>query len=274
MSRIRLIDQQENHHAHSIYGAVEIRDVVRTYRINEQVLPVLAGVNLDVRAGEFVSIVGRSGCGKSTLLRLIAGLDPDYEGEIHLDGTVIRGTSLDRGMVFQDAALFPWMTLQENVGFALLKRNDLSEEEKAHRVTEAIRLVNLTGFETAWPRQLSGGMAQRGAIARGLVNQPKLLLLDEPFGALDALTKTHLQRELQQIWMRQKNTMIMVTHDVEEAVFLGDKVVVMEAGPGGIRRTIRIPFPHPRDPTSSAFQRIKEEILNDLVGDGLLPGRD
>lgn len=253
--------------AQLVRGALRLRGLTKSYQVGGRTLPVLDRVDLDIAAGEFVSIVGRSGCGKSTLLRLISGLDRDHTGGMWLDDVPIIGTNIDCGMVFQDASLFPWMTLRSNVTFALQGRGDLSNAEKNRRVTDAIDLVRLTEFESAWPRQLSGGMAQRGAIARALVNEPKLLLLDEPFGALDALTRTYLQRELQHIWLRQRSTMILVTHDVEEAVFLSDRIVVMDAAPGRIRRIVPVPLSHPRAPADPAVQRIKETILTDLVSD-------
>jgi len=245
-------------------GGLVVRGVGKQYRFEGKQLQVLKNIDLTIRPGEFVSIVGPSGCGKSTLLRLIAGLDTDYEGSIELDGNVISGTSLDRGIVFQDHRLFPWMTVEQNVGLALLKR-DLPEARKKQLVADHIRLVNLPGFEKAYPHQLSGGMAQRAAIARALVNEPKVLLLDEPLGALDALTRVYLQNELQRIWMEHRSTMVMVTHDVEEAVYLGDYVVVMDANPGVISRVISVPLQHPRDRASQVLRRIRDEILAELI---------
>jgi ABC-type nitrate/sulfonate/bicarbonate transport system ATPase subunit len=248
-------------------GALAIRNVRKLYRIDGRPLVVLDGIDLDIRPGEFVSIVGRSGCGKSTLLRLIVGLETDYEGEIRLDGELIRSTSLDRGIVFQDHALFPWMTVEQNVGFALLNQ-DLPLPEKARRVAEHIALVNLAGFEQAYPKELSGGMAQRAAIARALVAAPKVLLLDEPLGALDALTRVYLQNELQRIWLRHRSTVVMVTHDVDEAVYLGDRVIVMDTHPGRIKRIVDVPLPHPRDRASRPLQEIRDEILAELTAGG------
>ena len=245
-------------------GALSIANLSKDFRIGRDALPVLDRINLDIRAGEFVSIVGPSGCGKSTLLRLIAGLDTDYSGEIRLDGDRIAGTSLDRGLIFQDHRLFPWLTLEENVGLALLN-TDIPKPQRARIVAEHIALVNLAGFEKAYPHQLSGGMAQRAAIARALVTEPKLLLLDEPLGALDALTRVHVQRELQRIWMAQRSTMVMVTHDVEEAVYLGNRVIVMDAKPGRIRRIVDIDLPHPRKRSSPVVHRIRDEILAELT---------
>lgn len=245
-------------------GALSIRGLTKHYTLKGRQVPVLAGIDLDIPAGRFVSIVGPSGCGKSTLLRLIVGLDADYQGEIRLDGTPIRGTSLDRGIVFQDHRLFPWMTLEDNIALALLNQDHFPAERRA-RVADHIRLVNLTGFEKAYPHQLSGGMAQRGAIARALVNQPKILLLDEPLGALDALTRVHLQREIQRIWLENGSTMILVTHDVDEAVYLGDEVIVMDAHPGRIKHRVSVPLPHPRERSSPLLREIREEILAELT---------
>lgn len=245
-------------------GGVRVRGLSKNYRIEGREFGVLQNIDLDIKPGEFVSIVGPSGCGKSTLLRLIVGLDNDYSGDIELDGKKITGTSLDRGIVFQDHRLFPWMTVEKNIALALLNR-DFSEQRKQQLVADHIQLVNLSGFEKAFPHQLSGGMAQRAAIARGLVNEPTVLLLDEPLGALDALTRVYLQNELQRIWVQHRSTMIMVTHDVEEAVYLGDRVIVMDANPGRISRVIPVPLPHPRDRGSPVLRRIRDEILGELI---------
>lgn len=246
-------------------GALEIRGLSKAYRIEGRSLPVLENVDLKVNPGEFVSIVGASGCGKSTLLRLIVGLEAEYHGDILLDGERIIATSLERGIVFQDHRLFPWMTVQKNIGLAL-KNHKLSKAEKERLVAEHIALVNLTGFENAYPHQLSGGMAQRAAIARALITKPKILLLDEPLGALDALTRVHLQRELQRIWVQQRSTMIMVTHDVEEALYLGDRVIVMDSHPGRIKHEIKVDLPHPRDRAAPLLHKLKEELLGELTG--------
>lgn len=252
-------------HPQSLPGALEIHGLSKHYQIEGKPLPVLENIDLRVQPGEFVSIVGTSGCGKSTLLRLIVGLEAEYQGDIRLDGQRIAATSLERGIVFQDHRLFPWMTVQRNIALAL-KNHKLSKAEKNRLVAEHIALVNLSGFENAYPHQLSGGMAQRAAIARALITKPKILLLDEPLGALDALTRVHLQRELQRIWVQQRSTMIMVTHDVEEALYLGDRVIVMDAHPGRIKHEIKVDLPHPRERASPVLQRLKEELLNELTG--------
>ena len=245
-------------------GVIEIIDVKKQYRVDNETLQVLGGLSLSIQPGEFLSVVGLSGCGKSTLLRLIIGLDQDYEGEIRVGGTVVRGTSLDRGIVFQDHRLFPWLSVRENVGLGLLN-SSWSEEEKRRTVQEHIELVGLAGFENAYPHQLSGGMAQRAAIARGLVNRPSILLLDEPFGALDALTRANLQQELQRIWQTEKISMVLVTHDVDEAVYLGDRVVVLQARPGRIDRIVEVEVPHPRDRNDPRLQTLVDEVRSAIV---------
>ena len=247
-------------------GTLHIDHLSKQYAVKGAPLPVLENITLTVNPGEFVSIVGSSGCGKSTLLRLIVGLEEDYQGEVLQGGQRIVGTSLDRGIVFQEHRLFPWLTVERNIALGLLNA-DFSDAEKAKSVREHIALVGLEGFETAHPHQLSGGMSQRVAIARALVSRPEVLLLDEPFGALDALTRAHLQQELHHIWQAEGITMILVTHDVEEAVYLGDKVVVMEPRPGRIRRTLPVELSHPRDRVGLAFARIKEDVLAEFSGE-------
>jgi NitT/TauT family transport system ATP-binding protein/sulfonate transport system ATP-binding protein len=241
-------------------GTLHINKLSKTFTVKGQSLKALENVSLAIQPGEFISIVGSSGCGKSTLLRLILGLDTEYEGEIQLDGQRIQGTSLDRGVVFQEHRLFPWLTVEQNVGLAL-ENSPVSDAEKKRSIQEHIELVGLAGFEKAYPYQLSGGMSQRVAIARGLVNRPEVLLLDEPFGALDAMTKYRLQNELQHIWQTEGITMVLVTHDVEEAVYLGDRAVVMEPRPGRIRRIVPVPLERSRQRGSVEFVRIKEDIL-------------
>ncbi|MDR0665301.1 MAG: ABC transporter ATP-binding protein [Helicobacteraceae bacterium] len=226
-------------------------------------LDVISRVSFAVEKGEFVSIVGPSGCGKTTLLRLIVGLDGEYEGEILLRGERILGAGLERGIVFQDHRLLPWLRLEENVAIALLNA-PRSKADKIKAVKEHVALVGLSGFEKSYPRQLSGGMAQRAAIARGLVNNPEILALDEPFGSLDAITRMRLQEELKRIWGAEKTTMILVTHDVEEATFLSDRIFVMDAKPGRIIREIAVDLPEPRDRSSPSFGQIKRRVFEAL----------
>ena len=225
---------------------------------------MLDNIQLDIAPGEFISIVGASGCGKSTLLRLILGLDEEYDGRILINGKPIAGTGLERGIVFQDHRLFPWLNVEQNVAVGL-KNSPLSSAEKRDTVREHIELVGLQDFIDAYPHQISGGMAQRVAIARGLVNRPSVLLLDEPLGALDALTRARLQGELQNIWAKEKITMILVTHDVDEAVFLGDRVVVMQPNPGRIRRILDVDLPRPRNRSDSRFIALRDDVLSDFA---------
>jgi ABC-type nitrate/sulfonate/bicarbonate transport system ATPase subunit len=248
----------------STSSVIEIQKIRKQFKVKSEVLPVLEDLSLTIQPGEFLSIVGASGCGKSTLLRLLVGLDRDYQGEIRVGGSIVTGTSLDRGIVFQEHRLFPWLTLEQNVSLGL-QNSRWSEERKKQAVREHIELVGLTGFETAFPHQLSGGMAQRAAIARGLVNQPSILLLDEPFGALDALTRTRLQNELQNIWQREKITMILVTHDVDEAVYLGDRVVVMQPRPGRIKKVYPIDVAHPRDRSDPLLKALTEQVREQIL---------
>lgn len=245
-------------------GSLSIQQLSKRYPSqNSEDLVVLDGINLEIKSGEFISIVGSSGCGKSTLLRLLVGLENQYQGTILVDGKKAFGTSLNRGIVFQDHRLFPWLSVQENIRIALHKSN-LSHAEENKIIDEHLELVNLSNFKNAYPSQLSGGMNQRVAIARSLVNRPKILLLDEPFGALDALTRQNLQDEIQRIWQTEKITMIIVTHDVEEAVFLGDRVVVMQPHPGRIKRIVNVPVPHPRKREDVRLHNIKNNILQDF----------
>jgi ABC-type nitrate/sulfonate/bicarbonate transport system ATPase subunit len=225
---------------------------------------VLDEVSLDVAPGEFVCILGASGCGKSTLLRLIAGLDTDYTGSISYEGEPVTGPDLARCIIFQEHRLLPWLTVEQNIRFAF-SATKIPRREQQERVAEQIRRVGLTGFEHAWPHQISGGMAQRAAIARALINRPKLLLLDEPLGALDALTRLRLQQELQRLWLDVGITMVMVTHDIEEAVFLSDRIVVLDSRPGRIRRIVDVPMDHPRERTAADFNAIKHDVLADFA---------
>jgi ABC-type nitrate/sulfonate/bicarbonate transport system ATPase subunit len=245
-------------------GTLEIRNLGKQYTVHGKDMPVLDNISLSIAPGEFVSIVGASGCGKSTLLRLIVGLDSEYQGTLQLDGQRIAGTSRKRGIVFQEHRLFPWLSVEQNIALGLINV-ELDAHTKRDRIHEHLELVGLNGFEKAYPYQLSGGMAQRVAIARALVGRPDILLLDEPFGALDALTRSYLQEELQRTWSEEGITMILVTHDVEEAAFLGDRVVVMEPRPGRIRRIIDVPLPRTRDRGDPAFVAIKDDIFREFA---------
>jgi ABC-type nitrate/sulfonate/bicarbonate transport system ATPase subunit len=241
-------------------ATLDVLNVSRVFSAGSGSFHALQDVSLSVAPGEFLAIVGASGCGKSTLLRMIAGLDNPDSGDIRLDGVKIAGPSLDRGLIFQEPRLMPWLTVDQNIGLAL-ENAYVTKTERDRLIADHITLVGLSGFERAYPRQLSGGMAQRAAIARGLVTRPEILLLDEPFGALDALTRVRLQGELQRIWLAEGITMVLVTHDVEEAVFLADRVVVMTPRPGRLSATQAVEVPRPRDRTSAAFVACKAAIL-------------
>jgi ABC-type nitrate/sulfonate/bicarbonate transport system ATPase subunit len=245
-------------------GSLDLRGISKGYTVDGKPLEVLSGIGFRVDPGEFVAIVGPSGCGKSTLLRLIIGLDTDYQGDILLDGKRIHGPGAERSIVFQEPRLFPWLTLEENVGLGLDAGNGPRSEQR-RSVKDHLDLVRLGGFEKAYPHQLSGGMAQRAAIARALVNRPEILLLDEPLGALDSLNRFYLQEELLRIWRQQQVSAVMVTHDVEEAIYLSNKVVVMEPRPGRVRKIFAIDQPHPRDRSSRDFIALKERIVTELV---------
>jgi sulfonate transport system ATP-binding protein len=218
----------------------------------------LAGVSLDVELGEIVAVIGGSGCGKSTLLRAIGGLDPVSEGAVTLDGERITGPHEKIGIIFQEPRLLPWLKVADNVGFGL---GDRPKAERAQRVVAALERVGLSDKAKMWPRELSGGQAQRVAIARALVPRPQVLLLDEPFSALDAFTRTDLQDHLLDLWADARPTLIVVTHDVDEAIVLADRVMVMCPRPGRIFDEIEVDLPRPRDRQSAAFDFVKRRIL-------------
>ncbi|OJG90062.1 hypothetical protein RV16_GL001872 [Enterococcus saccharolyticus] len=224
----------------------------------------LEKINAEIEPGEFITLIGPSGCGKSTFLRLVAGLTEPDEGEIFLDKRIIEGPGSDRGLVFQDPTLFPWLTIEENVGFGL----KISGKQKRYKenITQFIELVGLNGFETAYPHHLSGGMAQRAALARALVNHPKVLLLDEPFGALDAFTRVNMQDELLNIWKNRKTTTIMVTHDVDEAVYLSSRIFAMTPRPAQLKEIIDVDLllGEKRDRNSEEFLEVKKQVLQIL----------
>lgn len=222
----------------------------------------LNGFTLDIQPGEFVSLIGPSGCGKSTLLRLIGGLDIPSDGKIFLDNTEIKKPGSDRGFAFQGSNLFPWLTVEKNIAFGLKARHIYKNSKKD--VQEYIDLVGLTGFEKSYPHQLSGGMNQRASLARALVGHPKVLLLDEPLGALDAFTRMNLQDEILEIWRKHHMTMVMVTHDVDEAIYMSDRVVVMAARPSKVEAVIDIDLPRPRARAQDTFQVYRSQILDIL----------
>ncbi|HOQ19967.1 MAG TPA: ABC transporter ATP-binding protein [Methanothermobacter sp.] len=225
--------------------------------------PILEDINLQVEDGEFLCIVGPSGCGKTTLLRIIAGLEEPTTGRVFADGKPVKGPGADRGFVFQQYTLFPWRTVLENVTFGL-ELKGLKEDEREKIAMEYLKLVGLEDFKDAYPYELSGGMKQRVAIVRALANNPKFLLMDEPFAALDIQTRNLLQKELLYIWEKTNETIIFVTHNVDEAVFLADRIVVLSARPGRILRTFKVEIERIRDRLSKDFLTLRGEILNIL----------
>ena len=241
-----------------------ISGVTKRFAVGDGELEALAPIDLAIPRGEFVCMIGASGCGKSTLLRIVAGFEEPTTGEVSIDGKVITGPGSDRGMVFQDYALFPWMTVKENISFGPRQRH-LPREEIGRTTDEFVRMVGLERFADRYPNQLSGGMKQRVAIARVLANDANILLMDEPFGALDALTREQLQNELLQIWKRTGVTTIFVTHSVEEAVLLADRVLVMSAGPGRIDSDFHIDLPRPRDVSSPEFNALRRDVARRLT---------
>jgi sulfonate transport system ATP-binding protein len=241
-----------------------IHGVTKRFAVGDDEIEALAPVDLAIPKGEFVCMIGASGCGKSTLLRIIAGFEEPTTGEVAIDGKPVTGPGSDRGMVFQDYALFPWMTVRQNISFGPRQRH-LAREEIDRTTDEFVRMVGLERFADRYPNQLSGGMKQRVAIARVLANNANILLMDEPFGALDALTREQLQNELLQIWKRTGVTTIFVTHSVEEAVLLADRVLVMSAGPGKIDSDFRIDLPRPRDVSSPEFNALRRDVARRLT---------
>ncbi len=222
----------------------------------------LNDVSLSVGAGELVSIVGPSGCGKSTLLRMIAGLASPTTGEISVDGASVLEPSAERGLVFQDPNLFPWLTVRRNIEAGLVARGVL--REKRAEVDEFMRLVGLEAFANSFPHHLSGGMAQRVSLARALINHPKVLLLDEPLGALDAFTRMRMQDEVLRLWQARGTTMLFVTHDIDEAIYMSDRIVIMTQRPGKIEQIIPVQLDRPRDRSSADFLRLRGDILEIL----------
>ncbi|HEV2098243.1 MAG TPA: ABC transporter ATP-binding protein [Stellaceae bacterium] len=239
---------------------LEIRGLAKSFVIDGRVHPVFGHLDLDIERGEFVAIVGESGSGKTTLLRIIAGLEAADRGSVAVNGKVVVGVGSERVMVFQEPRLLPWLTVRKNVSFGLELRAQ-PRQAIDRKVDDALRLVGLEAFASAYPGQLSGGMAQRIGIARALVTDPEILLLDEPLGALDAMTRMRMQQELERLWLDNGATMIMVTHDIEEAVYLADKIVVMGTGRDGFGEAIVVPLPRPRDRGDPEFVEIRGSLL-------------
>jgi len=244
-------------------GEVRVVNVSRTYiDAHGSSVEALRDVSLTIQPGELVSLIGPSGCGKTTLMRLIAGLDHPQEGASFLDGEEIKTTHYERGFVFQQSNLFPWETVYNNIAAGLKARKVY--KQKKQEIDEYITLTGLEGFEKSYPHQISGGMAQRASLARALINDPKVLLLDEPLGALDAFTRMDLQDKILELWRHRKTTMILVTHDVDEAVYLSDRIIIMTPRPGKIESIVDVRLPRPRVRTDPEFLALRTDILERL----------
>lgn len=231
---------------------------------NDEVTHALDCIDLEMRSGEFISLVGPSGCGKSTILRLVAGLIQPTLGKVTVNEKEITGPSPERGMVFQKPTLFPWLTVEKNIAFPLKMQGRLNDANGKEKVEHMLHVIGLEGFRGDYPGQLSGGMAQRVALVRTLISQPEILLLDEPLGALDAFTRMNMQDEILSMWREHRQLALMVTHDVDEAIYMGTRVIVMDANPGRIIADIKIEEEFPRDRSSERFIRYRNMILNQL----------
>lgn len=238
---------------------LNIDHLKKDFVIKGNTVEVLKDINIDINRGEFISLIGSSGCGKSTILKLITSLEDPTGGEILIDGEPVKGPSEKVSMIFQESRLFPWLTTEENIEFTISE--SIPKKERKEIVKKHIELVGLNGFEKAVPTQLSGSMQQRVSIARALATNPEILLLDEPFGALDAFTRINMQEETLKIWEKEKTTMIMVTHDIDEAIYLSDRIVVLSAKPGVIKDIINIKLPRPRDRSSLDFMDIRRKVM-------------
>ena len=253
-------------------SSVSIQAVSRVFETAKgQRTQALQPVDFEVRDNDFVTILGPSGCGKSTLLRIVAGLDHATSGRVLLDGVPVEGPGADRGMVFQSYTLFPWLTIEQNIRFGLRERG-MPEAQQKERAAYFIAKVGLRGFEQHFPKQLSGGMQQRTAIARALANDPKILLMDEPFGALDNQTRVLMQELLLGIWEAERKTVLFVTHDIDEAIFMANRVAVFSARPGRIKTELAVDLPHPRHytiKTSPEFMELKARLTEEIRAEAL-----
>jgi NitT/TauT family transport system ATP-binding protein len=238
---------------------ISVTDVNKVFRTPDREVIALKDINLDINKGEFVCLLGPSGCGKSTLLNAMAGFSLPSSGEIHVDGKKIIAPGPDRGMVFQEYALFPWMTVAQNITFGL-EVQGMDKKAIGEKVDQLLETLHLTDFRERFPKDLSGGMRQRVAIARVLAIDSPIMLMDEPFGALDALTRRNLQDELLRIWKAFGKTIVFVTHSIEESIYLADRIVVMTYRPGTIKRDERVTIARPRDPASAEFNELKREL--------------
>ena len=244
--------------------AIDVKNVSKTYIRKEENFTVLNNVDLYIDDGEFICFLGPSGCGKTTLLRIIAGLEKADEGEVYDRGELITGPSNERGFIFQQYSLFPWLNVLDNVMFGLELNNKSSKEENLATAEKYIKRVGLSEFKYNYPHELSGGMKQRVAIIRSLVNHPPILLMDEPFSAVDMLTRHSLQDQLTDIWKKSDSTILFVTHDIDEAIYLADKIVIMDKNPGRIQEIVEVPFERPRQRESEEILKFQDKIEEKL----------
>ena len=240
--------------------SVQIQVAEKSFPVEQRKKLVLDQIDLTLQKGDFLTVIGPSGCGKSTLLKIVAGLDTDYSGSVHVNNRQIVKPGIAQGFIFQEHRLFPWMTVEQNIAAELSLKNP----EVRRKVDEMLEIVRLKGYEKAYPNEISGGMSQRVAIARALIRNPEILLLDEPFGALDAFTRQHLQDVLVDIWQRKKITMILVTHDIDEAIYLGTEIAILRANPGELQKLIPVELGYPRARTGASYQAIRQKVLQEF----------
>ncbi len=240
--------------------SVQIQVAEKSFPVEQRKKLVLDQIDLTLQKGDFLTVIGPSGCGKSTLLKIVAGLDTDYSGSIHVNDRRIVKPGIAQGFIFQEHRLFPWMTVEQNIAAELSLKNT----EVRRKVDEMLEIVRLKGYEKAYPNEISGGMSQRVAIARALIRNPEILLLDEPFGALDAFTRQHLQDVLVDIWQRKKITMILVTHDIDEAIYLGTEIAILRANPGELQKLIPVELGYPRARMGVSYQAIRQKVLQEF----------
>lgn len=246
-----------------------IENISKSFPLKTGDVQAIENINFTVEEGEFISIVGASGCGKSTLLRIISGLEEKDGGSVKIDGKEIHGPGVDRGLIFQESRLFPWLTVEDNIKFGIdeATKRKVGKQEIQKRVDDVLKLIGLEGFKKAYPAQLSGGMQQRVSIGRSLIADPRVLLLDEPLGALDAFTRLQMQIELLRIWQEAKKTMILVTHDIDEAILLSTRIIVLSSRPSRIKKVFHVELPRPRGRSSYDFIQLRNRIYKEFVGD-------
>ncbi len=240
--------------------SVQIQVDEKAFLIDTTKKVVLKEIVLEIKQGDFLTIIGPSGCGKSTLLKIIAGLDSEYRGVVDINGRQVTKPAITQGFIFQEHRLFPWLTVDQNIAADL----NLKDAAVRQKVQEIIEIVRLQGYEKAYPSEISGGMSQRVAIARALIREPEILLLDEPFGALDAFTRQHLQDVLIDIWQKKKITMVLVTHDIDESIYLGTDIAILRANPGQLQKLMHVGLAYPRSRSDSSFQYIRQQVLREF----------